>query len=380
KITNLSETSNLKDVQIQAYIIDMSNLSEETKKNPSISRDKALNEYLVSAESGIKRKGGAYKFKDKEKESFSEGVEWVGFRDRYYCALIRPSVSALGYFVDPIQSDLLKITYSPQEVNIGPEESENYSSVLYFGPENLDLLKGYDLGFEKVRRYYRFGLFDAIAKAIYQIMHLLHKVIPNWGVSILLISVVIYFSMYPLTMKSMTSMKKMQSLQPKLAKLREKHKNNPQKLNKEMMGIYKENGVNPLGGCLPMVFQMPVFIGLYQVLWRDVSFKGASFLWIKDLSQPDRLFLFPSSLPFIGNEFNLLPIVMIVVMFFQMKLSSKNMVATDPAQIAQQKMMGSIMPVFMGVIFYRFASGLTLYFTMFYMFSTFTQWKITKKS
>jgi len=144
------------------------------------------------------------------------------------------------------------------------------------------------------------------------------------------------------------------------------------------MGLYKEHKVNPLGGCLPMLLQMPVFIGLYQVLWRSVSFKGADFLWIKDLSQPDRLFIMPFKIPFLGNEFNLLPLIMMVVMFAQQKLSTKNIVITDPSQAAQQKMMTTIMPIFIGVIFYKFASGLTLYFTMFYMFSTFTQWKMSK--
>jgi len=126
------------------------------------------------------------------------------------------------------------------------------------------------------------------------------------------------------------------------------------------------------------LLQMPVFIGLYQVLWRDVSLKGAGFLWIKDLAAPDRLFLLPFKLPFIGNEFNLLPLIMVVVMAFQQKLTAKNMVVTDPMQLQQQKMMSTIMPVFLGFIFYKFASGLTLYFTMFYFFSTFTQWKMTQ--
>ena len=128
-----------------------------------------------------------------------------------------------------------------------------------------------------------------------------------------------------------------------------------------------------------MLLQMPVFIGLYQVLWRSVAFKGAKFLWIKDLSEPDRLFIFPFNLPVVGNELNILPLIMVVVMFFQQKISSKNMVISDPSQAAQQKMMTTIMPIFLGFIFYKFASGLTLYFTMFYFFSTFTQWKMSKQ-
>lgn len=127
-----------------------------------------------------------------------------------------------------------------------------------------------------------------------------------------------------------------------------------------------------------MLLQMPVFIGLYQVLWRSVSLKGADFWWIKDLSQPDRLAILPFSLPFFGNEINLLPIIMVFVMAIQQKITSKSMVITDPAQATQQKMMTIMMPVVLGVVFYQFASGLTLYFTAFYALSTFTQWKMSK--
>ena len=128
-----------------------------------------------------------------------------------------------------------------------------------------------------------------------------------------------------------------------------------------------------------MFLQLPVFIGLYQVLWRSVEFKGAGFLWIKDLSEPDRLFTLKSAIPFIGTDINILPILMMGIMFVQQKLSAKNMVTTDPMQAQQQKMMQTIFPIFLGVIFYKFSSGLTLYFTMFYILSAFTQWKLAQK-
>ncbi|NCU33368.1 MAG: membrane protein insertase YidC [Candidatus Moranbacteria bacterium] len=210
-------------------------------------------------------------------------------------------------------------------------------------------------------------------------LHWIYRIVPNWGLAIIIISVLVYGSMYPLTLRSMMSMKKMQAVQPKIMALKTKYKDNPQKMNKELMQIYKENKINPLGGCIPILFQMPVFIGLYQVLWRDVSFKGANFLWIQDLSRPDRLFELPVSLPIVGNEFNLLPVLMMGIMFVQTKLQAKNMTITDPAQQSQQKIMGMIMPFFLGFIFYNFASGLTLYFTMFYTFSTISQWYISRQ-
>src|SRR5437867_11472444 len=191
------------------------------------------------------------------------------------------------------------------------------------------------------------ALFDFCAKIIYQLVNLLYKLVHNWGVCIILISLIIYGALYPLTIAGMSSMKRMQSLQPQIAKLREQHKSNPQKLNKEIMELYKTYKINPFGGCLPLILQMPIFIGLYQVLWRSIFFKGSGFLWIKDLAEPDRLFIFPFNVPFLGNELNLLPILMAIVMFFQQKITARNTVVVDPDQVAQQKMMGIFLPLFL---------------------------------
>ncbi len=381
EVYNKSDMSKLISPKITSYSVGMSNLDKKDKVlDRTKARDKGLNEYVVNSEGGIHRKAGAFKFSPKEKKEEVGRVSWSGFRNRYFCALVRPEYDTTGYAIVPVDDKNLKVVISSQETAIPPQSKASFSSMIYVGPERANVLKGYGLGFEKIRKYYRFALFDGIAMLIDSLMRTLHKVMPSWGVCIILISVIIYFSMYPLTMRGMLSMKRMQSLQPLIMKLKEKHKDNPQKMNKEMMELYKEHKVNPLGGCLPMLLQMPVFIGLYQVLWRSVAFKGAKFLWIKDLSEPDRLYIFPFTLPVIGNELNILPLIMVVVMFFQQKLSSKNMVITDPNQAAQQKMMTTIMPVFLGFIFYKFASGLTLYFTMFYFFSTFTQWKMSKQT
>jgi len=376
---NQSNVSKVVEAGFNAYSIETIRMD----KNPGLAggasaRDKSLQEYAISTDSGIKRKAGAHKFSAKEKREEFGKVKWAGFRNRYYCFIFKPEYISKGHIVDPVDENRLSIKVQSDQVTIPPGEHVEFGSTIFVGPEETDLLKKYEMGFEKIKKYYKFGLFDGVAKIIDGFMHLIFKVIPNWGVCIVIVSIVIYFSMYPLTIRSMLSMKKMQALQPKIAAMKEKHKDSPQKMNKEMMDLYKTHKVNPLGGCLPMLLQMPVFIGLYQVLWRSASFKGAKFLWMQDLSQPDRLFIFPFSLPFLGNEFNLLPILMIVIMFFQQKFTSKNMIATDPAQIAQQKMMATIMPVFLGFIFYKFASGLTLYFTMFYLFSTLTQWKMSK--
>ena len=386
EIQNKQEMSKKMSFDLKGFTLNMedkeisdTNLKEaESKKAMADQRDRGLNEYVINSEEGIKRKNNAYKFGDKDRISGNSPIKWLGFRNRYYCAIMKPEFETFGYTTENVQEKSMDIHIDLGKMDFYPLEKKSLSLVSYVGPEKLDLLKQYDSGFEDIQRYYKLGLFDGIAKLINRLMLFIHKFVPNWGLCIIIISVIIYYSMYPLTAKGMSSMRKMQALQPKIQALKEKHEKNPQKLNQEMLELYKKEKINPLGGCFPILFQMPVFIGLYQVLWRNVEFKGASFLWIQDLSVPDRLFLLDFNLPLIGNEINLLPLLMIVIMFFQQKFSSRNMTITDPAQLQQQKMMMIIMPLFLGFIFYKFASGLTLYFTMFYIFSTLTQWKISK--
>ena len=166
------------------------------------------------------------------------------------------------------------------------------------------------------------------------------------------------FMLFPLTLKSLKSMKKLQELQPHIEKIRSDHKDNPHKLNKEVMELYRRYNVNPMGGCFPMLLQMPVFISLYQTLMRSVELKGATFLWIKDLSMPDAAFTLPFTLPFLGSAINLLPILMIGAMIVQQKSSQAR---SNAGQTDQQKMMAAVMPIVFGFIFYSLPSGLVLY-------------------
>lgn len=379
EIINKAKMSKLIDLNVQGVRLNMSNLNEKNNNNAQATiRDRSLFEYVIYSENDVYRKNNAFKFSNKDKRESTGSVRWVGFRDRYFCAITKPIFSTYGYNINPVSDHLLAINIESKGITIPPEGNVKFSSLIFVGPEKTHLLAKYKFGFEDIKRYYRMAFFDAVAKMIYSFMYMLNRFVPNWGICIIIMSLFVYSATYPLTMRSMSSMKKMQALQPKIAAVKDKYKNNPQKMNSEMMELYKKHKINPLGGCLPVVLQMPVFIGLYQVLWRSVSLKGASFLWIKDLSQPDRLLIFQNTIPLLDNELNLLPIIMIVIMFFQQKLTSANMVITDPAQATQQKMMGIMMPLFMGVVFYKFASGLTLYFTMFYLLSTLTQWKMSK--
>ncbi|MFA6378206.1 MAG: membrane protein insertase YidC [Candidatus Omnitrophota bacterium] len=369
-IKNISRMSNVKNFSFNVLQIN-SSLIKEKKDN-----ENGLYEYSIASGMKVFRKSNAYKFSNKEAKSQSEKVKWVGFRDKFYCAIFKPEFDAVGYKIDPVSETKLNLLVDPKSISLNPGEQISLSSVYYFGPQDQDILKKYDLGDFVV--FSQFGLLDMISKFIIEIVKFIHKFVPSYGLCLIIVSILIYGAMYPLTMSGMMSMRKMQALQPKMAKLKEQYKNNPQKMNQEVMNLYKENSINPFGGCLPFILQMPVFIALYQALWRSVIFQGQGFLWIKDLAMPDRLFILPNKLPLIGNEINILPLLMMVAMFFQQKLSTKNMVVSDPTQAMQQKMMAWFFPIFLGVLFYKFASGLNLYFTVFYTLSTLTQLKMSK--
>ncbi|MCB9771521.1 MAG: YidC/Oxa1 family insertase periplasmic-domain containing protein [Candidatus Omnitrophica bacterium] len=370
-ITVNVQTEKMSILNIDAYTIDSQYLDKGIFQSP----EKALHEYSIGLINKIIRHGNAIEFSVKDNKSEAGEISWIGYRDRYFCLVIKPKFKASEFSANFKDKNQLLLKFTPSDKSLN-----NYSATIYAGPQKLSLLSSYKEGFENIMVFSAWSFLDICAKVIYGFVHILHGVVKNWGLAIILLGISIFGLTYPLTAKTMTSMRKMQALQPKMKSLQEKYKKDPQRLNKEMMELYKENKVNPFGGCFPMLLQMPIFLGLYQVLWRSVDFKGAQFLWIKDLSMPDRLATMPFSLPFLGNEFNILPLLMAVTMFFQQKFSSKNMVIADENQLMQQKMMLILMPVMMGFIFYHFASGLSLYFTVFYLLSTLMQWKMSKVS
>jgi YidC/Oxa1 family membrane protein insertase len=191
-------------------------------------------------------------------------------------------------------------------------------------------------------------------------MMFLRKFIPNYGWIIILMSVITKILFYRLTHKSFKSMKDMQKLQPKIKELQNKYKDNKEELQKRTMKLYKEAGVNPLGGCLPLVFQMPVFIALFGALRNTIELRNAPFmLWINDLSSPDVLFNFGFTVPFLGDSFHLLPILMGGAMVLQSKLGGSPTGGSAPP--GQTKMMTTMMPILFTFMFYSMPSGLVLY-------------------
>lgn len=370
----IPDLSSLENVQFTLFDID----AHKVKIDKNAMRDSMLMEYSIYLDKKVIRKNNAFKFSEKDHKNEQQSPEWFGWRDRYHFAILEPDFILKSYNIVSIDDHRLRFEVTPFVVGSREELGRSYVFNFYVGPQDLELLKKLDGDLNKIMAFSGNSLLDSVEKFIYNALLFINKYTNNWGISIILISLLIYGATYPLTLKSMLSMRKMQELQPKMAELREKYKNDPQKLNTEVVQLYKTYNINPLAGCLPMLLQMPVYISLYQVLWRTHNFQGAQFLWIKDLSLPDRLFIFPNTFPFIGNELNILPFLMSIVMFFQQKMSSKSMVISDPSQEMQQKMMMYIFPIFIGGIFYHFASGLTLYFTIFYLLSTLTQYKMSK--
>ncbi len=185
----------------------------------------------------------------------------------------------------------------------------------------------------------------------------------NYGIAIILLTMIVRGLMFPLGRKQALSAQKMQSLQPLLKDLQVKYKDDKEKLTKETFALYKRHGVNPVSGCLPALIQLPIFVGLWQALNTSFPLRHASFLWIRDLAAPDMLFHIPFEIPlvtyYLGQWFNLLPFGVIGLMLFQTKLFAPP--ATTPDAEMQQKMM-RIMMIFMGVMFYKVPSGLGIYF------------------
>ena len=253
-----------------------------------------------------------------------------------------------------------------QPVVVEPGETHEIEYTYYVGPKDYSLLKEAGNHFEGVMEFETIGfwsfmnwLMEPARKFLLWTMNRIHAVIPNYGIAIILMTLLVRILFWPLTHKSTESMRRMQEIQPEIKAIQAKYKKDPQRMQQETMKLYKEKKVNPMGGCLPMFVQIPVFIALYTVLRNAIELRYASFLWISDLSSPENLFA--GKVPFVG-ALNILPIIMAVSMIGQQKMTTPSTAAT-PEQQQQQKMMMIMMPIMMLFFFYSMPSGLVLYWT-----------------
>jgi len=309
-----------------------------------------------------------------EKNTYTGKVTWVAVQDRYFMMSVVP---------DPVEEeaamrlllkgdDLLEAQYLNPAGDIRPGTQHTYHYSLFFGPKSMQVLKqaGHDLG-----EALNFGWFTVLAKPCVWLMNRLYSVIPNYGIAIIILTILIKLVLWPLGSKSYKSMSEMKKIQPLMKEIREKHKNDKKKMNEEVMGLYRTYKINPLGGCLPMVVQLPVFFALYRMLYQAIELRHAPFfLWIDDLSAPDRLFHFSFSIPFMEPPYGIpvLTIIMGATMLLQQKMSPP---MGDPTQA---KMM-MFMPLIFTFIFINFSSGLVLYWLVNNILSISQQYYIQKK-
>jgi len=312
--------------------------------------------------------------KIKKQDVYPGKLTWISVQDRYFMSAIMPDEAVDASMHLGINDDkILKNTYVQPEQVIPPGEQHVFKYKLFFGPKSMTVLKS--VNYDLIKAVH-FGMFDVIAKPCVWIMNFIYDFIPNYGVAIIILTILSKILLWPLGNKSYKSMAAMKRIQPLMAEIKEKYKDDKKKMNEEMMGLYKTYKVNPLGGCLPMVVQIPVFFALYRMLYEAIELRHAPFFgWINDLSAPDRLFRFDFSIPFMQPPYGIpvLTIIMGVTMFIQQKMSPP---AGDPTQAKMMMMM----PIVFTVIFINFSSGLVLYWLVNNIISVAQQYYITKKN
>ncbi len=305
----------------------------------------------------------------------SVGIVWAGSTNKYFATILNPvdSVASMNAQAFDAMGSLsnekadtgdFMVSLQTNKFRIPPHQSVKHSYLYFMGPKKEDVLEHYDT----LDTLLSYGWLTSISKVLLAFLNAVHRVIPNYGISIIILTIIIKAILFPLTRKSQVSMFRMQQLQPMVSQLKEKYKHDKQRMGKEQMLLFKKHGANPMSGCLPMLLQLPVFFALFRTLQLSFEMRQAPFMfWINDLSRPDTLLLLPFTIPFLGNALNILPLIMTGASFAQMKLTPKAPAADSQAQ-AQQKMM-SFMPIMFAFILYHMPSGLTVYWTTSTIFS-----------
>lgn len=290
------------------------------------------------------RKGNLFKGEDRD---ISGTIDWCGYKTKYFFIGIVPD----DYITE------FTINKSPDNPSLSLRSGPN--TTLYFGPLKYPLLAEAKKGLEDAI-YFGWGFIRPISKVIYNFLNFLHRYLKNYGLVIIIFAIVMILLLSPITMSSFRSMSRMQDLQPKMQAIREKYKDDPQRMNKEIMQLYREFGINPFSSCLPLFLQFPIFFALYSVLNSSIELKGAPFImWIKDLSMKDPYYI--------------LPILMGVSMFMQQRLLSPKQ-GSD-----QQRIFSYLMPIILTFIFLSFPSGLVLYWLTYNILMIVVQWYIRKQ-
>ena len=277
-------------------------------------------------------------------------VSWAGYVDNYFMTSVVPTTGNANTVTVQGSEQQARTVIAEGAQTLPAHGAKSFAYTMYFGPKKLQVLQtaGHDLD-----QAVNYGWFDVLAKPMLWLLNFFYQYIGNYGIAIILVTVLIKLTFWPITQKGMKSMKNMQKLQPKISKLKEKFRDDPAKMNQEMMGLYKTYKVNPVGGCLPMLIQIPFFFALYRVLMAAIELRHAPFmLWINDLSAPDRLGI-GVDIPYL-HGIPILTLLMGASMYLQQKMSPTT---ADPAQARIMQ----FLPVIFTFMFINFASGLVLY-------------------
>lgn len=328
----------------------------------------------------------------------ASNVMWAAVYNQFFTLVAMPQQPAFHVVARKIElprptgedAHLVATNVAPREgyeaaivypaVALEPNQNIQRQIFLYTGPkEYRTLARIADRFGNNLDAIMNFGMFGFVSKALLLAMNWLHDALKlSYGWAIVFITVIIKLIFWPLTQASTRSAKRMQALQPQMNAIREKYKDDPVKMNRKVMEFMKENKVSPLGGCLPMIIQIPVFFGFFSMIRSAIELRGARFLWVSDLSQPDTLFVIPglSFIPFIstpeGLAINLLPLIMGATMLWQARLTPPSP-GMDPTQAKLMR----YMPLMFMVFLYNYSAALTLYWTVQNLL-TIAQTKLTK--
>lgn len=306
-------------------------------------------------------------------ERFAGAQAWVALKSRFFVALVQPQVAvpatltvARDGLAKSLKVSRVSATFAYPAVALQPGVTSEVTTRLYLGPKKYDQLRAFGGHADAVMD---FGFFGWVCKLLLPILNGFYWLIPNYGVAIILLTLLVRLVFWPLTHKSTVAMRKMSVIQPQIKALQQQFKDQPQKIQQETFKLYREHKVNPFSSCLPMLVQIPIFIALFVVLRSAIELRFASFLWIADLSQPENLFA-----GFLPVPLNILPILTAVTMGLQTALSPST------GDAAQKKMMTWMMPIMMLFMFYQMASALCLYWTVSQALSIVQMWLIQRSA
>ncbi len=331
------------------------------------------------------RSGGEVEYIDligeeTDSRQLSGEVTWVSVKNKYFTSVIMPQGQTRGAELEGetsgnVEGGTLWKDFAARVV-MPPAEARVDSFTLYIGPLEFYRITDYNVGLYDMVDY-GYDFFEWITRPLAKFVFIptftfLGNLLKNYGLVIIVFSILIKLLLWPLTKSSYASMARMRELQPKMEAIKEKYPDNPQKQQEAMMKMYKETGVNPLGGCLPMLLQWPVLIALYQFFPQSLELRQASFLWAEDLSAPDVILNLPFTIPFYGDFVAGFTVLMGLSMIIQMKLQAQ------PTNNAQAKVLTYVFPVMIFMIFNRLSSGLSLYYLVFNILSAVQQKMINR--